>query len=127
MNAESLHQCLIYEGSPSRYLPALAAAIKQKLNANYRCLYLNSPAMVAGMRSYLAAEDVDIVHYVENATLVLTSEQQHLINGHFNVDKLMDTLKYALDQALLDGYSGLWATGDMTWELGPHQDFSKLL
>ena len=25
------------------------------------------------------------------------------------------------------GYAGLWATGDMTWELGPQKDFSKLL
>ena len=31
------------------------------------------------------------------------------------------------NQALKDGYQGLWATGDMTWEFGPARDLSKLL
>jgi hypothetical protein len=35
------HQCLIYDGSPAKMLPALAAHIKQKLDENIRCLYLN--------------------------------------------------------------------------------------
>ena len=25
------------------------------------------------------------------------------------------------------GYAGLWATGDMTWEMGPDKDFMKLV
>lgn len=33
----------------------------------------------------------------------------------------------ALDQALDDGYIGLWVTGDMTWEFGPEKNFAKLL
>jgi MEDS: MEthanogen/methylotroph, DcmR Sensory domain len=32
-----------------------------------------------------------------------------------------------VDQALNEGYAGLWATGDMSWEFGPKKDFSKLL
>jgi hypothetical protein len=39
----------------------------------------------------------------------------------------MHTLEDALDRALNEGYDGLWATGDMTWELGPERDFSRLL
>ncbi len=61
MEAEARHQCLIYEGSPSRQLPALAAVIKRKLDEGHRCLYLNSRPMVAGMRSYLAAIDIDVL------------------------------------------------------------------
>jgi hypothetical protein len=40
---------------------------------------------------------------------------------------MLGTLEDALDQALSDGYQGLWATGDMSWEFGPEKDFSKLL
>ena len=40
---------------------------------------------------------------------------------------MLHKLEDALDQALNDGYKGLWATGDMTWEFGPRQDFGKLL
>lgn len=127
MVSPSRHQCLIYEGAPSRHLTSLAALMQQKLNENYRCFYFNSPAMVAGMRSYLAATGIDVVHAAETASLVLSSDLKHLVDGRFDVDRMMSTLKDGLGQALNDGFDGLWATGDMSWEFGPQKDFSKLL
>jgi hypothetical protein len=127
MDPASRHQCLIYEGAPSRHLPAVAAATLDKLQQNYRCLYLNSPPMVAGMRSYLAAAGVDVAHEVGKASLVLSSGREHLVGGQFDVERMMRTLEDALHQALADGYRGLWATGDMTWEMGQKKNYSKLL
>jgi hypothetical protein len=122
------HQCLIYEGPPSRHLVALAAVVRQKLYENYRCLYLDSHPMVAGMRSYLAAAGVDVAEESLKGRLVLTSDRDHLINGcQFDLELMMQSLQDALKQALDDGFQGLWATGDMTWEFGPDKDFSKLL
>lgn len=121
------HQCLIYDGAPSRQLPALAAVAREKLGQNYRCLYLNTRPMVAGMRSYLAAAGVDVTEEMERRSLVLSSEQSHLVDGRFDVGRMMQTLEDSLRQALIDGYAGLWATGDMTWEMGPQKDFSRLL
>jgi hypothetical protein len=40
---------------------------------------------------------------------------------------MMAALEDALSSSMNDGYEGLWATGDMTWEFGPQKDFSKLL
>jgi hypothetical protein len=106
----------------------LAAIVREKLQQNYRCLYLNSSPMVAEMRSYLAAAGVDVAHEVTRNALVLTSEQGHLVDGtHFDSERMMRSLENALSEALREGYKGLWATGDMTWELGPDKDFSKLL
>ena len=105
------HQCLIYDGAPSRQLPALAALVREKLAQNYRCLYLNSAPMVAGMRSYLAAAGVDVAREVEKASLVLSSELGHLVGGQFDVERLIRTIEDAIQQALDDGYAGLWATG----------------
>jgi hypothetical protein len=127
MNPPPRHQCLIYKGSPSLQLSAVAALVRQKMNENYRCLYLNSPVMVAGMRCYLSAAGIDVAREVEQSSLVLSSDQGHLMDGRFDVDRMIRTLEGAIDQALKDGYAGLWATGDMTWELGPQKDFSKLL
>lgn len=121
------HQCLIYEGAPSRQLTALAAVIGQELKNNHRCLYLNSPVMVAGMRSYLAATGIDVACEVEKGSLVLSSDARHIVNGQFDVDRMMSTLAHALSQALNDGYDGLWATGDMSWEFGMEKNLSKLL
>lgn len=127
MDAAGRHHCLIYEGPPSRHLPALSAAIQEKLQQNYRCLYLNSPQMVAGMRSYLAANGVDVFDATAKGSLVLSAEQHHLRDGRFDIEGMLHDLEQVIDQALVDGYKGLWATGDMTWELGPEKDFAKLL
>lgn len=128
MMPASRHQCLIYDGPPSRQLRAIASVIREKLRLNRRCLYLNSPVMVAGMKSGLAAEGLDVARETEEGSLILSSDQHHLVGDwHFDVDRMIDSLRRALDQALSDGYAGLWASGDMSWEFGPARDFSKLL
>jgi hypothetical protein len=115
------HQCMIYEGSPTKHLPGLATVIREKLRANNRCLYLNSPPMVAGIRSYLVALEV------YNGSLVLSSQPDHLVDGVFDVARMLAMLGDAVKDALAQGYEGLWATGDMTWELGSEKNFEKLM
>ena len=117
------HQCLIYEGSPTAHLPVLVSLIRHKLNENHRCLYLNSPPMVAGLRSFLLAAGVDVPHEIMKGSLVLSSATGHLLNGRFDVDHMLSMLNQAVDQALDAGYKGLWATGDMSWEFGPEKTF----
>lgn len=121
------HQCLIYDGSPSRQLPMLAAMLRQKLSQNRRCIFLNSPPMVAGIASYLAASGVDVAAETKRGALILTSDRGHLAHGVFDAERMMSLLGDELTQALADGYDGLWATGDMTWEFGPERNFDKLL
>jgi hypothetical protein len=122
---EFRHQCLIYKGSPSQKLRFLAEILQRKLNEGYRCLYLNSAPMVAGMRSTLAAMDIDIAQVTKD-NLILTSEPVSS-GGNFNSELMLGKLEDLLDQAMKDGYKGLWASGDMTWEFGPANDFSKLM
>jgi MEDS: MEthanogen/methylotroph, DcmR Sensory domain len=127
MEPQPRHHCLIYQGAPSKHLPALALAMRDRLRQNHRCLYLNSPPMVAGLRSYLAATGVDVAHEVAKSRLILSSDQQHLADGSFDMDRMLQTLQRLLDNALRDRYAGLWAVGDMTWELGPENDPARLL
>jgi len=126
MEAQSRHQCLIYKGAPSEKLRSLAAILQRKLDEGYRCLYLNSAPMVAGMRSTLAAMGIDVAYEIAKARLVLSSDT--VAPGmDFNCKEMLNKLEDALDQALDDGYKGLWATGDMSWEFGHKKNFSKLL
>ena len=127
MTSMPRHQCLIYSGHPSDHLMALAGAIRAKLKANYRCLYLNSPAMVAGIRSCLTAQGVDADHEMATGRLLLSSDRDHLVRGRFDPARMLELLREALASALADGHAGLWASGDMSWEFGPEQDFSKLV
>lgn len=126
MEHESRHQCLIYEGAPSQKLPILAFILKRKLDEGYRCLYLNSAPMVAGMRYTLAAMGMDVAYELAKARLVLSSEPASA-SWTFNSEVMLGKLEDSLDQAISDGYKGLWATGDMTWEFGPDKNFSELL
>ena len=126
MESESRHQCLIYEGAPSQKLPLLAVMIQRKLDEGYRCLYLNSAPMVAGMRSTLASIGIDVESEITKARLILSSELASS-SRDFNSKLMLGKLEDSLNQAISDGYKGLWASGDMTWEFGPEKDFSKLL
>lgn len=127
MDASFRHQCLIYDGSPAKALPALTATIRQKLTENYRCLYLNSPPMVAGIRSYLSAAGVDVPQEITRGQLVLSSAREHLRDGRFEIGRMLTMLEETVEQALRDGYRGVWASGDVAWELGPENDFPMLL
>jgi len=126
MELESRHQCLVYEGPPSKQLSVLAGIIKCKLDEGYRCLYLNSTPMVAGMRSTLASLGINVAVEIAKARLVLSSEPV-TSGGDFNSEVMLGKLEDSLNQAINDGYKGLWASGDMTWEFGPVKNFSKLM
>lgn len=83
--------------------------------------------MVAGIRSYLFAAGTDVPKETMRGRLVLSSQQAHLIDGQFDIDRMLDILEQALTEALRDGYQGLFATGDMSWEFGPAKNFAQLL
>src|SRR5262245_26914580 len=108
------HKCQVYGGPPSHHLAAIAATIKHHLRANYPGLYLNTPTMVAGLRSYLAATDVDVAYEVAKASLILSSDRSHLVDGVFVPDRMLAALEDSICQAVNDGYEGLWASGDMS-------------
>ena len=101
--------------------------MQTKLKENYRCLYLDSPFMVAAMSSKLAAIGVDVLHEVAKRSLVLSSHRDQLVEGRFDATVMMNKLEVALQQALDEGYEGLWAAGDMSWEAGFHTSFGTLL
>jgi hypothetical protein len=127
MGSASNHQCLIYKGAPAEHLQVLTQVILDKLKLNKRCLYLHSPEMVAEMRACLTGAGLDVEHEIKKGALVLTSDLSHLINGRFNGQRMMDTLRRALDQAHEDGFAGLFATGDMSWEFGGQIDLDELV
>jgi hypothetical protein len=121
------HRCMIYSGAPTTALAKLAGAVVAHLNSNYRCLYLNSPKMVDGMRAYLTAAGVNVADEVFKKRLILSSDQSHLLESQFEPRRMIEAIKTAYEQSLAEGYTGLWASGDILWELGPARDFSQLL
>ena len=118
---------MIYTGSPGEHLRGLATVVKEKLASNWRCLYLNSPSMVAEMRSCLSRLGVEVTQELKRGSLLLSSSQEQLHSGDFDVDGMLSMIEDAVGDALALGYTGLWATGDMSWEFGHEKNFAKLL
>lgn len=82
--------------------------------------------MVAGIRSCLAAAGLNVEAEVDRGALVLSSDT-HLVNGWFDPDAMLQMLSDTVQQALAEGYTGLFATGDMTWEFGGRDNLARLL
>src|SRR3989337_477078 len=95
---ESRHQCLIYKGSPSQKLPFLARILKNKLDEGYRCLYLNSAPLVAGMGSTLAAMDINIAEVTKDS-LIFSSEQVSA-GRDFSSEAMLGKLEELLNQSI---------------------------
>lgn len=123
----SRHKCLIYDGDPSEQLPVVVPLLVDGLRDEWRCLYLGSPADVHMVGTALSARGVDTSHEAGRGALMLSSERDHLRNGKFEPEAMIDGLCAAIDQALADGFQGLCATGDMRWELGQDDNFERLL
>jgi hypothetical protein len=122
------HQCLIYKGSPAQQFGALASILDQKLKMNYRCLYWANPSMASEFKSFLVAQGMDVEGETERGNLLLSSGQDHLLDGcQFEVESMVQLLAKMLEQSVSDGHQGLWGTGDIAWEFGPNRDFSKLV
>lgn len=120
------HQCIIYTGSPSHKLNTLADTMVRMMKKGYRCLYINSNAMVTEMQSCISAMGINVQREIEEKRLVFSSEPV-CAGEDFNIDAMLIQLEASLDDALMNGYKGLWASGDMTWELGSEKNYEKLL
>jgi signal transduction histidine kinase len=123
----SRHKCLIYEGHPSEQLPVVVPFIMEGLHDNWRCFYLGSPEMVDMVGSALTGRGIDVGRETRRGSLVLSSARDHLGSGTFFPQAMAENLSTLSDRAVLDGFQGLCATGDMKWELGDDQNFDQLL
>ncbi len=121
------HRCLIYEGSPAVHLQGLASLFRRHLEENRRCLYLNTPEMVGEFSRSFARGGVDLGEQIRRGALILSSDQSHLQDGIFDSARMLRILEDSVQQALKDGFTGLFASGDMTFEFGPEKNFSKLI
>ncbi len=122
----SRHKCLIYEGHPSEQLPVIVPLLLEGLKEKNRCLYLGDPEMVQMVQGALHQKGVDIAHETSRGSLVFSSDRSHLAGGGFNPEAMIAMLCRLIDQSLHDGFSGLYATGDMRWELGSDKNFERL-
>jgi len=123
----SHHKCLIYEGDPSEQLPVVIPFLLEGLRNNWRCLYVGSPDSSRMVEQALTDRGVNTSRESARGALIFSSERTHLDAGSFIPRQMVDWLSGAVDDAVHSGFEGLYATGDMKWELGADGNFEHLL
>jgi signal transduction histidine kinase len=123
----SRHKCLVYAGDETEQFPVVMPFLTGGLQDNWRCLYLGNPRIVNTVRTELMARDIDVDRETKRGALILSSDRDHLGNGTFHSEAMVENLAALADSALRDGFQGLCATGDMKWEFGSDRNFGHLL
>ena len=117
---------MVYEGAPEKHLKSIAQTLIARLQENRRCVYLNSPAMISAMHRQMYAEGFNVSDHISRGALIMSSERDHLVDGRFDLTLMLKSLRETLRAARKDGFDGLWASGDMTWEFGSENNLDKL-
>jgi signal transduction histidine kinase len=123
--APSRHRCLIYEGDPSEQFPVIVPLMKEALEEGRRCLYLGDPAMIVRLSRALDSAGVDTAGESARGALQFSADRGFLAHG-FDPEAMVRMLRDQVEAARRDGFSGLWASGDMRWELGEDANFERI-
>lgn len=123
----SRHKCLLYEGDPTELLSVVIPFLKAGLSQARRCLYLGDPQTLRIVANSLRAQGVDVDRETGRGALLLSSDRSGMDGDGFDPAAMVGKLRNLVQEASRDGFDGLYATGDMRWELGSDDNFDRLL
>ncbi|MBI4495199.1 MAG: MEDS domain-containing protein [Chloroflexi bacterium] len=121
------HLCLIYE-EPAEQMAAVIPFVQDGLARGERCVYIADDRTVDEVHSALEAVGVDVPGLsARGALALLTKRDAYLRSGSFDPEAMIAFLRQAVADALEAGFTGLRATGEMTWALGHEVGCDRLI
>jgi hypothetical protein len=119
------HGCYYYRNQQDA-IETIVTFLMLGLERNERCFCLFDPATIKKIHHAFELAGVDVHRQAEKGALILTSERNFLLNGHFDKNRMIDFLGGTYRDTLKAGFSGLRGVGDMVWEFGDDLDLKKL-
>jgi len=111
------HVCLIYE-TEEEHAELLTPYLRAGLARGEKIVYLADYTSGSTLLGYLKKAGMNIQpHLRRGQIVVMSASQAYLPNGVFDPDFMVSYLREATRQAMAEGYTGLRATGEMTWVL----------
>lgn len=112
------HICSLYDTEDEQIAVAVGF-LADGLRRGERCVYAAaSPAALGRFRVALAKAGIDVRDMTKSMALVqLTHAEAHLVDGHFDCERMLRFLNETVEQALREGFSALRTCGDMSWLL----------
>lgn len=116
------HACLLHDTERER-VAALASFLDNGLRRGDRCVYIGDGGAPDAILQALAARGVDGERERQRgALLILSKHDTYLRQGVFDAQVIVDGLATFVKEALAAGFSGVSASGEMTWALGGTSD-----
>jgi hypothetical protein len=112
------HICTLFD-TVEEQLAVAAEYIADGLARNERCMYVSHPKeALENFRQALGRQNVDVAAAESSgALLILPTAAAHLVDGHFDSERMLAMLNSAVEEALDAGFTGLRTCGDMSWLL----------
>jgi hypothetical protein len=121
------HVCLFYR-NPGEQMAAVVPYIREGLRRRERCLYLANDRTLDEVRAALTTDGIDVrAEERRRALLLRQSGEVYLRSGAFVPEEMVRLLGDAVREALADGFTGLRASGEMTWALGEQPGCDRLI
>ncbi|MGQ0701540.1 MAG: MEDS domain-containing protein [Gemmatimonadales bacterium] len=120
------HCCLLYTSEQDQIavtVPFLATGLER----DEKSLYVGSPRQLESIRDGLADAGVNVEREARRGRLVLDSGHDYLDQGRWITDRMLGFLQQAYDATLAEGYAALRAVGDVSWQVGPRQDYNDVV
>jgi len=121
------HACLTFT-DPEERLDIVAAFVRNGLASGQRVICLTEAIAQPDLLHELDRRGLAVAASAGGGQLsVAGSADVFLPDGTFAATRMLDGLRAQIDQARLDGYSGLRITSDMCWALRPVQGIAELM
>ena len=111
------HACLVYS-TPEERNAAVVPFLNAGLKAGHRCLFMADDAIREEVAESLGSQELDLASALDAGQLVFESERDsYRRHGNFAPGEMLTMLAEGVDAAETDGYTGLRASGEMTWPI----------
>jgi len=121
------HLVFAYE-SPQEHIAVVTPFLLQGLERQARVIYIADIHPAQEILSYLWRKGVDPKRYQDaGQLLILNRYESYIRQDSFDPDQMVDFVQNESERAVHEGYSGLVATGEMTWALRGYPGSDRLV
>jgi PAS domain S-box-containing protein/putative nucleotidyltransferase with HDIG domain len=111
------HACLLYE-TEGQWYDTIIPFLNNGLKNGEKCLYIAHAHKAEDICGYLEKMKVDCKRIIDRGQILfLDKGQSYVREGFFDPENTIEFLRFETQKALDQGYSGLRASGEMSWVL----------
>src|SRR5689334_22585472 len=120
------HCCLLFS-SPAEEMQVTVPFLALGIERGEKSVFVGDADAVEELRSGLKGAGVSVDAEVGAGRLVFASTRDYLDRGRFSTDRMLSFLQQTYDATLGEGFTALRAAGDLSWQVGPEQDFRDVV